>query len=73
MKRNSRQFKIFAAFVSIPLFAIFLFGYSYVIFENSMGLSNIKYYSLLGLGFIGILIWIRISLSMIKEIKNNTV
>jgi hypothetical protein len=73
MKRDSRQFKILAAFITIPMFAIFLFGYSFIIFQNSMGLSNIKYYSLLALGCIGILIWIRISLSIIKQIKNNTV
>ncbi len=72
MKRDSRQFKILAAFIAIPMFAIFLFGYSFIIFEHSMGLSNIKYYSLLALGCIGILIWIRVSLSMIKQIKNNT-
>jgi hypothetical protein len=73
MKRDSRQFKILAAFITIPMFAIFLFGYSFIIFQSSMGLSNIKYYSLLALGCIGILIWIRISLSIIKQIKNNTV
>jgi hypothetical protein len=72
MKRDSRQFKTLAAFIFIPMFAIFLFGYSFIIFQNSMGLSNIKYYSLLALGCIGILIWIRVSLSMIKQIKNNT-
>ena len=72
MKRDSRQFKILAAFIVIPMFAIFLFGYSFIIFQNSMGLSNIKYYSLLALGCIGILIWIRVSLSMIKQIKNHT-
>ena len=33
------------------------------------GLSNIKYYFLLGLGFIGILLWARMSVNMIKDIR----
>ena len=73
MERNSRKFKVLAAIITIPLFAIFLFGYSFIIFENSLGLSNLKYYSLLALGCIGVLLWVRISLSMIKQIKNNKV
>jgi len=73
MERNSRKLKILAAIITIPLFGIFLFGYSFIIFENSIGLSNIKYYFLLALGCIGVLMWIRISLSMIEQIKKSKV
>ena len=58
MVRQSRKFKIFAAIITIPLFAVFLFGYSFIIFMYADGLSNIKHYLLLGLGFIGILLWV---------------
>jgi len=71
MERNSRKFKIIAAIITIPLFATFLFGYSFIIFEHGIELSNIKYYSLLALGCIGFLIWVRMSVSMIKQIKNS--
>ena len=70
MDRQSRKFKIIAAIITIPLFAMFLFGYSFVIFMYSEGLSDIKYYSLLGLGFIGILLWGKMSVSTVKEIKS---
>ena len=68
MVRQSRNFRIFAAIITIPLFAIFLFGYSFIIFMYADGLSNIKYYFLLGLGFIGILLWAKMSVNMIKDI-----
>ncbi|MBO7928092.1 hypothetical protein J5X91_17805 [Pseudoalteromonas sp. K222D] len=69
MDRQSRKFKIFAAIITIPLFAVLLFGYSFVIFMYADGLSDIKYYFLLGLGFIGILLWAKMSVNTVKEIK----
>ena len=33
------------------------------------GLSNIVHYFLLGLGFIGILLWTKMSVNMIKDIR----
>ncbi len=70
MERNSRKFKIVAAIITIPLFAMFLIGYSYVIFMYSGGLNDVKFYSLLGLGFIGILLWGKMSVNTVKEIKS---
>ncbi len=70
MDRQSRKFKIIAAIITIPLFAVFLFGYSFVIFMSNDGLSDVKYYSLLGLGFIGILLWGKMSVNTVKEIKS---
>ncbi|RHW74669.1 hypothetical protein [Colwellia sp. RSH04] len=70
MNRQSRQFKIIAAIVTIPLFAIFILGYSFIIFMYADGLSGIKYYSLLSLGVIGILLWGRMSVNTVKEIKS---
>ena len=69
MDRQSRKFKIFAAIITIPLFAILLFWYSFVILMYADGLSDIKYYFLLGLGFIGILLWAKMSVNTVKEIK----
>ncbi|CAI86537.1 MULTISPECIES: hypothetical protein [Pseudoalteromonas] len=69
MDRQSRKFKIFAAIITIPLFTVLLFGYSFVIFMYADGLSDIKYYFLLGLGFIGILLWAKMSVNTVKEIK----
>jgi hypothetical protein len=70
MDRQSRKFKIIAATITIPLVALFLFGYSYVIFMFNDGLSVMKYYSLLGLAFIGILLWAKMSVNTVKEIKS---
>ena len=70
MDRQSRKFKIIAAIITIPLFAIFLFGYSFVIFMYNDGLNDVKYYSLLGLGFIGILLWGKMSVNTVNEIKS---
>jgi len=69
MDRQSRKFKIFAAIITIPLFTVLLFGYSFVIFMYADGLSDIKYYFLLCLGFIGILLWAKMSVNTVKEIK----
>ena len=69
MVRQSRKFKIFAAIITIPLFAVFLFGYNFIIFMYADGLSNIEHYFLLGLGFIGILLWAKMSVNMIKDIR----
>ncbi|NMP30599.1 hypothetical protein HII17_03405 [Thalassotalea sp. M1531] len=70
MDRKSLKFKIIAAIVTIPLFAIFLIGYTFVIFKTSADLSDIKYYSLLGLGLLGIFLWGKMSISTVKEIKS---
>ncbi len=70
MDRQSRKFKIIAAIITIPLFAMFLFGYSFVIYISNDGLSDAQYYSLLGLGFIGIILWGRMSVNTVKEIKS---
>jgi len=70
LDRQSRKFKIIAATITIPLLALFLFGYSYFIFMYNDGFSQIKYYSLLGLGFIGILLWGKMSVNTVKEIKS---
>jgi len=72
MERKSQKFNIIAAIITIPLFTMFLLGYSFIIFENRNGLSDIKYYSLLGLGIIGVIMWLRISVNMIKEIRKNS-
>lgn len=69
MDRQSRKFRIFTAIITIPLFVVFLFGYSFIIFMYADGLNNIKYYFLLGLGFIGILLWAKMSVNMIKDIR----
>jgi hypothetical protein len=70
MDRQSRKFKIIAAIITIPLFAMFLFRYSFVIYISNDGLSDTQYYSLLGLGFIGIIFWGRMSVNTVKEIKS---
>ncbi len=70
MDRQSRKFKIIAAIITIPLFAMFLLGYSFVIYMSNDGLGDIQYYSLLGLGFIGIILWGKMSVNTVKEIKS---
>jgi len=73
MDRQSRKFKIITAIITIPLFAMFLMGYSFVIFMYSDGLSDIRYFSLLGLGVTGIVMWGKMSLNTVREIKSNKV
>jgi hypothetical protein len=70
MDRQSRKFKIIAAIITIPLFAIFILGYSFIIFMYADGLNDIKYYSLLSLGLIGIILWGKMSVNTVKEIKS---
>lgn len=67
--RQPVTFKIIAALITISLLAIFLFGYSVVIFTHSDGLSDIKYNILLGIGLLGILLWGKMSVGSVKEIK----
>lgn len=70
MNRQLRNFKIIAAIISIPLLVLFLIGYSYIIFILSDELNDISYYFLLVLGFLGLLLWARISVHLLQEIKS---